>query len=133
LVNEMAPRPHNSGHLTIEAHVTSQFAQHVRATCNLKLGSTQQHTPAAMANILGDQWSAGRPRWHETLSVPNVKLHLYGKGAAKPKRKMGHLTAISDTAKEAREKVVSARSLLRCNSDSGVNQEHGCSTQSVKN
>jgi 5-(carboxyamino)imidazole ribonucleotide synthase len=113
LVNELAPRPHNSGHLTIEGHVTSQFAQHVRAVCNLKLGSTRQHTPAAMANILGDQWDNGQPRWHEALSVPGVKLHLYSKDVPKPKRKMGHLTAVSATADEAREKVISSRSLLK--------------------
>lgn len=112
LVNEMAPRPHNSGHLTIEAHVTSQFAQHVRAVCNLELGSTRQHTPAAMANLLGDIWDGGPPRWREALSVPEVKLHLYGKAAPKSKRKMGHLTAVSDTAEGAKEKVEAARQML---------------------
>lgn len=123
LVNELAPRPHNSGHLTIEAHVTSQFAQHVRAVCNLKLGSTRQHTPAAMANILGDQWDNGQPRWHEALSVPGVKLHLYSKDVPKPKRKMGHLTAVSATAEEAREKVISSRSLLRSNSTNQAQEQ----------
>ena len=112
LVNEMAPRPHNSGHLTIEAHVTSQFAQHVRSICNLELGSTDQHSPAAMANLLGDLWSAAEPRWHEALSVAEVSLHLYGKAAPKSKRKMGHLTAISDTAQGAREKVIASRQRL---------------------
>jgi len=131
LVNEMAPRPHNSGHLTIEAHVTSQFAQHVRAICNLKLGSTRQHTPAAMANILGDQWDGGEPNWYEALSVPDVKLHLYGKVVPEAKRKMGHLTVVSDTAQEAQEKVLAARSLLRGNSNSNANEEPLRDKQSV--
>ena len=85
LVNEIAPRPHNSGHLTLDACVTSQFEQHVRAVCGLPLGDPTQHTPAAMANLLGDLWPAtGAPPWQDALAVPNVKLHLYGKRAARP-------------------------------------------------
>ncbi len=117
LVNEMAPRPHNSGHLTIEAHVTSQFAQHVRSVCNLELGSTWQHTPAAMANLLGDVWDGGEPRWCEAISVPGVNLHLYGKAAPKSKRKMGHLTAVAETVDLAKEKVVASRQRLACSSE----------------
>ena len=132
LVNEMAPRPHNSGHLTIEGHVTSQFAQHVRAACNLKLGSTRQHTPAAMANILGDQWENGQPRWYEALALPDVNLHLYGKVVPGTKRKMGHLTAVADTAEEAREKVVSSRRLLRGAQVSSTEAAPNLPAQSVK-
>ena len=116
LVNEMAPRPHNSGHLTIEAHATSQFEQHVRSVCNLELGSARQHSPAAMANLLGDIWNSGEPRWHEALAVSEVSLHLYGKADPKSKRKMGHLTAVSDTVEGAQEKVVASRQLLNSSS-----------------
>lgn len=112
LVNEIAPRPHNSGHLTIEGHVTNQFEQHVRAICGLSLGSVKQSTPVAMANLLGDVWAQGEPLWDQALSVPNVKLHLYGKDAAKPKRKMGHLTALGDSTSQAVEQVVAARERL---------------------
>ena len=128
LVNEMAPRPHNSGHLTIEAHVTSQFAQHVRSVCNLELGSIRQHTPAAMANLLGDIWDGGEPRWQEALSVPDVQLHLYGKDGPKSKRKMGHLTAVSDSVTSAQEKAVTARQVLV--SRSTKDTEHGKKQQS---
>lgn len=132
LVNEMAPRPHNSGHLTIESHVTSQFAQHVRAVCNLKLGSTRQHTPAAMANLLGDIWDGGEPHWHEALSVPEVKLHLYGKADPKSKRKMGHLTAVADTAETAKDKVVAARQKLTSSSVNDDGNKNQCLPESVK-
>ena len=122
LVNEIAPRPHNSGHLTLDACATSQFEQHVRAVCGLPLGDPVQHTPAAMANLLGDLWpsaaagatadGAGVPAWHEALAVANVKLHLYGKRAARPGRKMGHLTALAATAAAAVGQVTAARRLL---------------------
>ena len=113
LVNEIAPRPHNSGHLTLDACVTSQFEQHVRAVCGLPLGDPTQHTPAAMANLLGDLWpAAGPPPWQEALAVSNVKLHLYGKRAARAGRKMGHLTALSATTAAAAERATAARSLL---------------------
>ncbi|MBC8003569.1 MAG: 5-(carboxyamino)imidazole ribonucleotide synthase, partial [Opitutaceae bacterium] len=93
LVNELAPRTHNSGHLTIDACVTSQFEQQVRAVCGLPLGSTGLRQPAAMANLLGDLWAQGEPRWADALKDNQVKLHLYGKAKPRVGRKMGHLTA----------------------------------------
>lgn len=112
LVNEMAPRPHNSGHLTIEATATSQFEQQVRAVCGLPLGSTRLTSPAAMANLLGDHWQNGVPNWAQALAMPDVKLHLYCKDEPKPKRKMGHLTAIASSADEASKSVIAARTAL---------------------
>jgi 5-(carboxyamino)imidazole ribonucleotide synthase len=112
IVNELAPRPHNSGHLTIDACVTSQFEQQLRAVCGLGLGSTEFLRPAAMANLLGDIWQNGEPDWAAALRDPDVKLHLYGKQAARPGRKMGHLTALSATALEAIKKVGNARAAL---------------------
>lgn len=109
LVNEIAPRPHNSGHLTIEACVTNQFEQQLRAVCGLPLGSTELIAPAAMANILGDLWEHGTPKWDRALADERVKLHLYGKKHAKRGRKMGHLTARGSTAAEAVTKVLAAR------------------------
>ena len=86
LINELAPRPHNSGHYTFDACVTSQFEQQLRAVCGLPLGSTEQLCPAAMANLLGDLWSHGEPDWAAACAFPGVKLHLYGKmeAAARP-------------------------------------------------
>lgn len=115
LVNELAPRPHNSGHLTIDACVTSQFEQQVRAVCGLPLGSTAYFRPAAMAQLLGDVWIAadGSPAWDKALAVSaDVKVHLYGKHEAKVGRKMGHITALGTTATEAVEIVKSARAAL---------------------
>jgi 5-(carboxyamino)imidazole ribonucleotide synthase len=117
IVNELAPRPHNSGHLTIDASVTSQFEQQVRAVAGLPLGSTQLLKPAAMANLLGDLWFRGgkavEPDWAAALaSQPEVKLHLYGKLTPRAGRKMGHLTATAGTAAEAVEKVRLARAAL---------------------
>ena len=112
LVNEIAPRPHNSGHLTIDAAVTSQFEQQVRAICGLPLGSAAPVRAAAMSNLLGDVWQQGEPRWDAALAVPGVKLHLYGKRDPRPGRKMGHLTAIADTPAEAIQKVLAARDVL---------------------
>ena len=112
LVNEIAPRPHNSGHLTIDAHVTSQFEQQLRAVCGLPLGSTEPLRPAAMANLLGDAWADGTPDWARALAMPNVKLHLYGKEDARPGRKMGHLTALADTPENAAHLVREARAAL---------------------
>jgi 5-(carboxyamino)imidazole ribonucleotide synthase len=112
LVNEIAPRPHNSGHLTIDAHVTSQFEQQVRAVCGLPLGSPQQLKPAAMVNLLGDLWSDHTPHWRAACSFPNVKLHLYGKAEPRPARKMGHLTALGDASRAAAELALQARSAL---------------------
>jgi len=101
LINELAPRPHNSGHLTIDAHVTCQFEQQVRAVCGLPLGSNRQLSPAAMVNLLGDCWHAGRPDWSAVAEHPDVKIHLYGKRSPRPGRKMGHLTALASTAQLA--------------------------------
>jgi 5-(carboxyamino)imidazole ribonucleotide synthase len=112
LVNELAPRPHNSGHLTIDACVTSQFEQQLRAVCGLPLGSTEMLRPAAMANLLGDIWNKGEPNWVSALAMPEIKLHLYGKIEARPGRKMGHLTATSRTAAQAEQIVRAARSRL---------------------
>ncbi|HSU82436.1 MAG TPA: 5-(carboxyamino)imidazole ribonucleotide synthase [Thermoanaerobaculia bacterium] len=112
LVNELAPRPHNSGHLTFDACVTSQFEQQLRAICGLPLGSPELLRPAAMANLLGDLWAGGEPDWEAACRLPDVKLHLYGKAAARPGRKMGHLTALAGTVEEARERVVAARAAL---------------------
>ncbi len=94
LVNELAPRPHNSGHFTFDASVTSQFEQQLRAICGLGLGSTELLRPAAMANLLGDLWSNGVPNWQAACRFADVKLHLYGKETARAGRKMGHLTAL---------------------------------------
>ncbi|MCA1733519.1 MAG: ATP-grasp domain-containing protein, partial [Acidobacteria bacterium] len=112
LINELAPRPHNSGHLTFDASVTSQFEQQLRAVCGLPLGSTELLHPAAMANLLGDLWSAGEPDWAAALAIPDVKLHLYGKIEPRRGRKMGHLTALAPSSAEAREKVLEARRRL---------------------
>jgi len=112
VVNELAPRPHNSGHFSFDASVTSQFEQQVRAACGLPLGSTESLRPAAMANLLGDLWSGGEPDWAAAASFPGVKIHLYGKTAAKPGRKMGHLTAFGATVEEAAATVRTARAAL---------------------
>lgn len=112
LVNELAPRPHNSGHFTFDACLTSQFEQQLRAVCNLPLGSTKLLRPAAMANLLGDLWSEGEPDWAAALARPEIKLHLYGKTEARAGRKMGHLTALAESVPEAEELVRRARSAL---------------------
>jgi 5-(carboxyamino)imidazole ribonucleotide synthase len=112
LVNELAPRPHNSGHWTIEGCATSQFEQHVRAVCGLPLGSAQLLAPAAMANLLGDLWERGHPNWAAALAVTGVSLHLYGKHEPRPRRKMGHLTALTSTAEAAITAVTKARDAL---------------------
>lgn len=111
-VNELAPRPHNSGHLTIDANVTCQFEQQVRAVCGLPLGSAQQLRPAAMANLLGDLWTRGEPDWPAVCALDDVKLHLYGKAEAKPGRKMGHLTALAADGETAANHVRKARQML---------------------
>jgi 5-(carboxyamino)imidazole ribonucleotide synthase len=112
LVNELAPRPHNSGHLTFDAAVTSQFEQQVRAICGLPLGSTELLKPAAMANLLGDLWAEGEPNWAAACRFPDVKLHLYGKTQPRPGRKMGLLTATARSVAEAQDIVVAARDAL---------------------
>ena len=112
LVNEIAPRPHNSGHLTFDAAVTSQFEQQVRAICGLPLGSPEIPRPAAMANLLGELWVDGEPNWAAACRFPDVKLHLYGKSTPRPRRKMGHMTAMGRTVEEAQERVIAARDAL---------------------
>jgi 5-(carboxyamino)imidazole ribonucleotide synthase len=112
LINELAPRPHNSGHLTFDACVASQFEQQLRAVCHLPLGSTEFLRPAAMANLLGDLWQGGEPNWARALRSPDLKLHLYGKTEARRARKMGHLTALGETASAAVETVEAARRFL---------------------
>lgn len=112
LVNELAPRPHNSGHLTIDAHVTCQFEQQVRSVCGLPLGSVQQLQPAAMVNLMGDLWDSGVPMWDRALASNDIKLHLYGKHTARPGRKMGHLTALASSAELAQKRALSARDAL---------------------
>jgi 5-(carboxyamino)imidazole ribonucleotide synthase len=94
LVNEIAPRPHNSGHYTLDACVTDQFEQQVRALCGLPLGDTRLLSPVAMVNILGDRWHDGGPHWDALLAHDNIKLHLYGKETARPGRKMGHFNVL---------------------------------------
>jgi len=102
MVNELAPRPHNSGHVTLDNNTTSQFEQHIRSVCGLPLGEIKTQQPAVMLNILGDLWKNGiTPDWNIALQYPNVKLHLYNKGQAVPKRKMGHLTVLGPTLEEA--------------------------------
>lgn len=112
LINELAPRPHNSGHFTFDACVTSQFEQQLRAVCGLPLGSTELLRPAAMANLLGDLWARGEPDWAAACAIPEVKLHLYGKLEARPGRKMGHLTAMASTGEAAAQLAVRARKAL---------------------
>jgi 5-(carboxyamino)imidazole ribonucleotide synthase len=112
LVNELAPRPHNSGHLTFDAAITSQFDQQLRAICGLPLGSTDLLRPAAMVNLLGDLWIGGEPNWAAALRSREVKLHLYGKREPRPGRKMGHITAMASTVAEAQELAIAARDAL---------------------
>jgi 5-(carboxyamino)imidazole ribonucleotide synthase len=114
LINELAPRPHNSGHLTFDASLTSQFEQQLRAACGLPLGATDLLRPAAMANLLGDVWTdaRGEPNWAAAAAFANVKIHLYGKAEPRPGRKMGHLTALAETPDEAARVALSAREAL---------------------
>ena len=112
LVNEIAPRPHNSGHLTIEACLASQFEQQLRAVCDLPLADMELRRPAAMANLLGDLWVGGEPAWQKLLGLPGIALHLYGKAEARPGRKMGHLTALAETAEAAVAAVREARGIV---------------------
>ena len=112
MINEIAPRPHNSGHLTIDAHYCCQFAQQVRAICGLPLGSTELRQPAAMANLLGDLWTDGTPHWEAVLRNPQLRLHLYGKANPLPGRKMGHLTALASSAEQAANDALKGREEL---------------------
>ena len=116
LINEVAPRPHNSGHHTIEANITSQYQQHLRAICGLPLGSTRTIQAAVMANILGEDGYAGDAIYkniEECLSEDGVYLHLYGKAQTKPFRKMGHITAVAPDLDEAIEKARKVKNLLK--------------------
>jgi 5-(carboxyamino)imidazole ribonucleotide synthase len=113
LVNELAPRPHNSGHYTIDACVTNQFEQHLRAVCGLPLGAPELLSPVVMVNVLGDAWKQeGDPDWTSILSNPRAKLHLYGKAEARPGRKMGHFTVLGKTADEAYAQAVELKTAL---------------------
>jgi len=112
IVNELAPRPHNSGHWSIEGAIASQFEQHVRAICGLPLGSTELRSPsAAMANLLGDCWPD--PDFVGALADPRVGLHLYGKTEARHGRKMGHMTAVAQNIDDAVQAVTAARTRLK--------------------
>ena len=117
LVNELAPRPHNSGHATIDACVTSQYEQQVRTMADLPLGSTEQHSYAVMLNILGDEWfdeegTMRDPDWAGVTAIPGVKLHIYGKAEARRARKMGHVTVLGPTADEAMARAREAARIL---------------------
>lgn len=113
LVNELAPRPHNSGHWTLDASVTSQFEQQVRAVCGVGLGDTAMTAPAvAMVNLLGDLWNGGVPDWEVALDDPSATLHLYGKHEPRPGRKMGHLTVTSSNASAAMSRALALRAAL---------------------
>jgi 5-(carboxyamino)imidazole ribonucleotide synthase len=118
VVNEMAPRPHNSGHYTIDACITSQFAQQVRAMAKLPLGDVRQHSPAVMLNILGDIWFEGdsdeprEPAWDKILALPGANLHLYGKDDARRGRKMGHVTFVAPTLPQAQASLLAACDIL---------------------
>jgi 5-(carboxyamino)imidazole ribonucleotide synthase len=118
VVNEMAPRPHNSGHYTIDACITSQFAQQVRAMARLPLGDVRQHSPVVMLNLLGELWFDGgdvctEPAWEQVLALPGANLHLYGKEEARPGRKMGHVTFVAPTLEQARRQFDAACKILR--------------------
>jgi len=112
LINELAPRPHNSGHFSFDASVTSQFEQQLRAVCGLPLGSTESLRPAAMANLLGDLWAKGEPNWAAAAAMPHVKIHLYGKAEPRSGRKMGHLVAFGNSTEEAMHRALEARAAL---------------------
>jgi 5-(carboxyamino)imidazole ribonucleotide synthase len=113
LVNELAPRPHNSGHFSFDACVTSQFEQQLRAVCGLPLGETRLLTPVVMRNLLGDVWANGTPDWSKLLALPGLRLHLYGKSEARPGRKMGHYTVLSYSLDRAWEIDAQAQKILR--------------------
>jgi 5-(carboxyamino)imidazole ribonucleotide synthase len=113
LVNEMAPRPHNSGHYTLDACSTDQFEQQLRALCGLPLAQPWLLSPVAMINLLGDLWTDGEPRWEEALRRPGVRLHLYGKAEARPGRKMGHLNCLASDPDRALATALETRDALR--------------------
>ncbi len=113
LINELAPRPHNSGHFSFDANLTSQFEQQLRAVCGLPLGDVRQFGPAAMVNLLGDVWDDGEPDWVAAAGIATAKLHLYGKTEPRPGRKMGHITAVAPTMEQAIADAERARGLLK--------------------
>lgn len=113
LVNELAPRPHNSGHYSFDACVTSQFEQQLRAVCGLPLGETRLLSPVLMRNLLGDLWAGGTPDWSGLLALPGLRLHLYGKSEPRAARKMGHYCVLSPTLDQAREIDARAQRLLK--------------------
>jgi 5-(carboxyamino)imidazole ribonucleotide synthase len=113
VANEIAPRPHNSGHYTLDACVTSQFEQQARAMCGLPFGSTRQLSHVAMVNLLGDLWAKGVPEWQRVFDCTEARLHLYGKHEARPGRKMGHFTALGDTADAALARALAVRAQLQ--------------------
>lgn len=104
-INEIAPRPHNSGHYTLDACVTDQFEQQVRVLCGLPLGDTRLLSPVVMANLLGELWGNSQPKWEALLQHPNIKLHLYGKREARPGRKMGHFNCLDASVDQALAQV----------------------------
>ena len=112
LINEIAPRPHNSGHYSINACITSQFEQQVRTLCGLPLGDIAQHSPAVMVNLLGDLWQNGEPDWNMVLQNPSAKLHLYGKIEARSGRKMGHYTLLSADIDSALQEATAIKKQL---------------------
>lgn len=116
LVNEIAPRPHNSGHLTIEAFATSQFEQQLRTVCGLPVGSTEQVRPAAMINLLGDRWFPNQPDWRAVFETPESYLHLYDKLEPRVGRKMGHITVCGSTRDEVLHRVMEIRERLSAGS-----------------
>jgi 5-(carboxyamino)imidazole ribonucleotide synthase len=113
LVNELAPRPHNSGHYSFDACVTSQFEQQLRAVCGLPLGDTRLLSPVLMRNLLGDVWAHGTPDWPGLLELPGLRLHLYGKSEPRVGRKMGHYCVLAETLDQAREIDAQAQKILR--------------------
>ena len=112
IINEIAPRPHNSGHATLDICVTSQFEQQVRTLCDLPLGNTRLLSPAVMVNLLGDLWTDGEPHWEKLLQHKQVKLHLYGKSEPRPGRKMGHFTCLDESLEQALETAMDSKARL---------------------
>ncbi len=122
-VNEIAPRPHNSGHYTIEACVTSQYEQHLRAIMGWPLGDAQLLRPAAMLNLLGEPGFSGKPiilGLHEALAIPGLSFHLYGKAETRPLRKMGHVTILGETLEEVLSKAQRAKAVLRIEAEASA-------------
>jgi 5-(carboxyamino)imidazole ribonucleotide synthase len=116
LINEVAPRPHNSGHYTIEGCLTSQFEQHIRAITGLPFGDVALRNPTVMRNLLGETNADGKTEVtgiHEALNLPHTKVHIYGKEEVKPKRKMGHITVCAPTIEEARKEAAQAKAYIK--------------------